>query len=174
MDSLYGAGVTDRVLLRRDLPARLGDGRAEARRDGRDLGAGVRRPPDLLRRDRLRLPHRRPRAVRRHPHLRDRDGGHRLARRRRRHRRRLRPRAEAAEALAKAAPLLAAIGAGSRLRRRAGGARGALAAPGPLRLAAQPVPRPDPAAGVFETILVAELGAGRAGRAPRAPRSGGA
>jgi para-aminobenzoate synthetase / 4-amino-4-deoxychorismate lyase len=65
------------------------------------------------------------------------------------------PAAEAAEALAKAAPLLAAIGAEPA-------AVGEPPAPGtpstplplPPRLAAHPVPRPDPQAGVFETILV--------------------
>ncbi|WP_445148956.1 aminodeoxychorismate synthase component I [Baekduia sp. Peel2402] len=59
------------------------------------------------------------------------------------------PAAEAAEALAKARPLLAAIGAEPPTWSAA-----AAASPTPLRLAAHPVPRPDPAAGVFETILV--------------------
>jgi para-aminobenzoate synthetase / 4-amino-4-deoxychorismate lyase len=77
------------------------------------------------------------------------------------------PAAEAAEALAKAAPLLAAIGA-EPIVRSAPRAAEAPAAPGapaaaeapaaplplPPRLAARPVPRPDPHAGVFETILV--------------------
>jgi para-aminobenzoate synthetase / 4-amino-4-deoxychorismate lyase len=85
------------------------------------------------------------------------------------------PAAEAAEALAKAAPLLAAIGAvledededatiavdgesataadGGAVAR--GGAAGAARPPlVPPRLGARPVPRPDPAAGVLETILV--------------------
>jgi para-aminobenzoate synthetase/4-amino-4-deoxychorismate lyase len=61
------------------------------------------------------------------------------------------PAAEAAECLAKARPLLAAIGAA--LPDDAGG--GAAAAPGPARLGPRPVPRPDPSAGVFETILAA-------------------
>jgi para-aminobenzoate synthetase/4-amino-4-deoxychorismate lyase len=59
------------------------------------------------------------------------------------------PAAEAAEALAKARPLLAAIGA------ELAPLPGAEAIPLPPRLAAQPVPRPDPRGGVFETILVA-------------------
>ncbi|HEX2085451.1 MAG TPA: aminotransferase class IV, partial [Solirubrobacteraceae bacterium] len=58
------------------------------------------------------------------------------------------PRAEAAEAAAKAAPLLAAIGATLAPPRRR-----PRCAPAPLRLAPRPVPRPDPAAGVFETVL---------------------
>jgi len=88
------------------------------------------------------------------------------------------PAAEAAEALAKARPLLAAIGA--ELEGEGSGAAGGGAAatppsraahsraahsraahsrathplPIPPRLGAHPVPRPDPAAGVFETILV--------------------
>jgi para-aminobenzoate synthetase/4-amino-4-deoxychorismate lyase len=99
------------------------------------------------------------------------------------------PAAEAAEALAKAAPLLAAIGAEGPERDASAqdassrdgapspqGAEGApapsatagaavppsarpaprAAAPVPLRLAARPVARPDPAAGVFETILIAD------------------
>jgi para-aminobenzoate synthetase/4-amino-4-deoxychorismate lyase len=65
------------------------------------------------------------------------------------------PAAEAAEALAKAAPLLAAIGAEGPEGEAPPTAPRA-AAPVPLRLAARPVPRPDPAAGVFETILVAD------------------
>ncbi|HET6508466.1 MAG TPA: aminodeoxychorismate synthase component I [Baekduia sp.] len=72
------------------------------------------------------------------------------------------PAAEAAEALAKAAPLLAAIGAAAPDAAIAvapppgAGSRPLAAVPAPLRLAAQPVPRPDPDAGVFETILVAD------------------
>jgi para-aminobenzoate synthetase / 4-amino-4-deoxychorismate lyase len=65
------------------------------------------------------------------------------------------PAAEAAEALAKAAPLLRAIGAGPPEVEADVPGRPRSAAPVPLRLAARPVPRPDPAAGVFETILVA-------------------
>jgi len=57
---------------------------------------------------------------------------------------------EAREAAAKAAPLLAAIGAGPPpAAARAGGA--------PLRVARRgprPVPRPDPSAGLYETLLV--------------------
>jgi para-aminobenzoate synthetase/4-amino-4-deoxychorismate lyase len=60
------------------------------------------------------------------------------------------PAAEAAECLAKARPLLAAIGA----EPPDGDAAPAAAVPAPPRLGAHPVPRPDPAAGVFETILV--------------------
>src|SRR4051794_3503365 len=67
------------------------------------------------------------------------------------------PDAEAAECLAKAAPLLAAIGAepapDDASPSPAGGGA-AFAAPAPARLGPHPVPRPDPAAGVFETILV--------------------
>jgi para-aminobenzoate synthetase/4-amino-4-deoxychorismate lyase len=58
------------------------------------------------------------------------------------------PDGEAAEALAKAAPLLAAIGA-PPVQPRPGGS-----SPAPRRLHPRPVPRPDPAAGVFETVLV--------------------
>src|SRR3954452_11800566 len=58
------------------------------------------------------------------------------------------PDAEAAECLAKARPLLAAIGA------PAPGAVGRGGAPAPRRLGAKPVPRPDPASGVFESVLV--------------------
>jgi para-aminobenzoate synthetase/4-amino-4-deoxychorismate lyase len=67
------------------------------------------------------------------------------------------PAAEAAEALAKARPLLAAIGAevAGEAPARDDAPRVAPALR-PPRLAAHPVPRPDPAAGVFETILVAE------------------
>jgi para-aminobenzoate synthetase/4-amino-4-deoxychorismate lyase len=66
------------------------------------------------------------------------------------------PDAEAAEALAKARPLLAAIGAELAEGAAAGGAATGRGIPLPPRLAAQPVPRPDPLAGVFETILVAD------------------
>ena len=57
------------------------------------------------------------------------------------------PAGEAKEAATKAAPLLAAIGgrlAPPRTRPRR--------APAPLRLAPKPIPRPEPARGVFETI----------------------
>jgi para-aminobenzoate synthetase/4-amino-4-deoxychorismate lyase len=66
------------------------------------------------------------------------------------------PAAEAAECLAKARPLLAAIGA--QLDEPTGGVQPAAAAgvPLPLRLGAHPVPRPDRAQGVFETILVVD------------------
>ena len=92
------------------------------------------------------------------------------------------PDAEAAECLAKARPLLAAIGAtlevdgGTVGGGEAGGrdvdgggagsaggphaaaaaerAPGGLTAPIPRRLGVHPVPRPDPAAGIFETLLV--------------------
>lgn len=73
------------------------------------------------------------------------------------------PAAEAAEALAKAAPLLTAIGAEMAERDASPTARpapraprAAAAAPVPLRLAAHPVARPEPAGGVFETILLAD------------------
>jgi para-aminobenzoate synthetase/4-amino-4-deoxychorismate lyase len=67
------------------------------------------------------------------------------------------PAAEAAEALAKARPLLAAIGAELE-------DEGEAPIAGPLehrslvppRLGAHPVPRPDPVAGVLETILVVD------------------
>ncbi|MET0600517.1 MAG: aminodeoxychorismate synthase component I [Baekduia sp.] len=58
------------------------------------------------------------------------------------------PAAEAAEALAKARPLLAAIGG---VLEEDGGTRHPLVPP---RLGAHPVARPDPVAGVLETILV--------------------
>ncbi len=66
------------------------------------------------------------------------------------------PAAEAAEALTKARPLLAAIGAESALAElRRDDARSPLpAAPTPRRLGPRPLPRPDPTAGVFETLLV--------------------
>ena len=58
--------------------------------------------------------------------------------------------AEAREAAAKAAPLLAAIGAGPP-------PEGGAAAPArAARRGPKPVPRPDPAAGLYETILVAD------------------
>ncbi|HEX8083807.1 MAG TPA: chorismate-binding protein [Solirubrobacteraceae bacterium] len=57
------------------------------------------------------------------------------------------PAAEAREAATKAAPLLNAIGARLEPPRRR-----PHRAPAPLRLAPRPIPRPDPAAGVFETI----------------------
>ena len=75
----------------RDLPARLGDGRAEGRGPRRHPRAREHRPRGVHRRDRLRQPGRRPRAERRHPDLRDQRRPH-LARRRRRRRRGLRPR----------------------------------------------------------------------------------
>ncbi len=56
------------------------------------------------------------------------------------------PRAEVAECAVKAGPLLAAIGG------RLAPAPGAEAPPRPRRLAARPTPRPDPRAGVFETL----------------------
>ena len=57
---------------------------------------------------------------------------------------------EAREAAAKAAPLLAAIGAGAPPAPPAGGPPPRIARRGP-----RPVPRPDPAAGLYETLLVA-------------------
>ncbi len=59
------------------------------------------------------------------------------------------PADEARECMVKAAPLLAAIGGEAAEPEGAGAA-----ARGPLRLGPRPVPRPDPAAGVFETLLV--------------------
>jgi para-aminobenzoate synthetase/4-amino-4-deoxychorismate lyase len=69
------------------------------------------------------------------------------------------PAAEAAECLAKARPLLAAIG---------GVLEDATAGtgpppPAPLRLGTHPVPRPDPGAGIFETLLVRDGVAAAAG-----------
>jgi para-aminobenzoate synthetase/4-amino-4-deoxychorismate lyase len=70
------------------------------------------------------------------------------------------PVAEAAECLAKARPLLAAIGATLEVDEDGDGAAvpgargGRAAAPVPVRLGVHPVPRPDPARGVFETLLV--------------------
>jgi para-aminobenzoate synthetase / 4-amino-4-deoxychorismate lyase len=67
---------------------------------------------------------------------------------------------EAREAAAKAAPLLAAIGAQSppAPRTLTGSAcargRSPLADPGHVRRGPKPVPRPDPAAGLYETVLV--------------------
>jgi para-aminobenzoate synthetase/4-amino-4-deoxychorismate lyase len=60
------------------------------------------------------------------------------------------PHAEARECAIKAAPLLRAIGADAVLEHRRGDA------PTPVRLAPRPVPRPDAAAGVFETVLISE------------------
>ncbi len=70
------------------------------------------------------------------------------------------PDAEAAECLAKARPLLAAVGAA--LAEDEDAAVGD-AAP-PVRLGPRPVPRPDPSAGIFETLLVVD------GSAPEAER----
>jgi para-aminobenzoate synthetase/4-amino-4-deoxychorismate lyase len=61
------------------------------------------------------------------------------------------PAAEAAECTVKATPLLEAIG--GRFAAATPARRGV---PDLLRLGPRPVPRPDPAAGVFETILVHE------------------
>jgi para-aminobenzoate synthetase/4-amino-4-deoxychorismate lyase len=60
------------------------------------------------------------------------------------------PGGEAAEALDKARPLLDAIGGEIVAEGPATGP----AAPSPLRVGPRPVARPDPAAGVFETVLV--------------------
>jgi para-aminobenzoate synthetase/4-amino-4-deoxychorismate lyase len=60
--------------------------------------------------------------------------------------------AEAAECVTKAEPLLAAIN--GRLAEQPAGSR--TDAPVPVRLGPRPLPRPDPAAGVFETLLVAD------------------
>ncbi len=77
------------------------------------------------------------------------------------------PLAEADECVTKAAPLLSAIGARLAADRTAPGRAGApprqldrtapgrAGAPPPRRLAPRPVPRPDPVAGVFETLLIA-------------------
>ncbi|WP_228430695.1 bifunctional anthranilate synthase component I family protein/class IV aminotransferase [Baekduia soli] len=66
------------------------------------------------------------------------------------------PAEEAAECLAKARPLLAALGAGppAAVAVRDGTVGDAAAVPVPPRLGARPRRRPDPAAGVFETLLV--------------------
>jgi para-aminobenzoate synthetase/4-amino-4-deoxychorismate lyase len=61
------------------------------------------------------------------------------------------PLGEAAECAVKAGPLLAAIGARVALRDET-----ALTPPCPRRLGPTPVPRPDPRAGVFETLLIAD------------------
>jgi para-aminobenzoate synthetase/4-amino-4-deoxychorismate lyase len=63
------------------------------------------------------------------------------------------PSAEAAECATKAAPLLAAIGAS--LEHPARNAASRFPVPRPHRFGPRPVPRPDPAAGVFETLLIA-------------------
>lgn len=62
------------------------------------------------------------------------------------------PAAEAAECLVKAAPLLEAIGATIASPRSTGGL--AVRPPLPCRLGPRPTPRPEPGAGVFETLLV--------------------
>jgi para-aminobenzoate synthetase/4-amino-4-deoxychorismate lyase len=69
------------------------------------------------------------------------------------------PDAEAAECLAKARPLLAAIGAtlevdGELSATGAPNPGPAPQTPVPLRLGVRPAPRPDPARGIFETLLV--------------------
>jgi para-aminobenzoate synthetase / 4-amino-4-deoxychorismate lyase len=70
------------------------------------------------------------------------------------------PSAELAECVTKLEPLLAAIGGRLEVEARVGAADVAphdadrWATPLPARLAARPVPRPDPRAGVFETLLV--------------------
>jgi para-aminobenzoate synthetase/4-amino-4-deoxychorismate lyase len=64
------------------------------------------------------------------------------------------PAAEAAEALAKAAPLLAAVGAKGPTWDAPEETSAPSPIPAPPRLAAHPVPRPEPLAGVFETLLV--------------------
>ena len=151
----------------RDVPARLGHRRAEARRARRDRRAGVDRPRGLHGRDRLREPARRARAERRDPHVRGprrrgsgsaRAAGSSPTRR---------GRTEAREAAAKAAPLLAAIGAGPppAAPRRAARPAARSRARGP-----RPVPRPDPAAGLYETLLVARGEPQRPRRPPRAAR----
>jgi para-aminobenzoate synthetase/4-amino-4-deoxychorismate lyase len=61
------------------------------------------------------------------------------------------PLGEAAECAVKAGPLLAAIGA-----RAAVSDETSLTPPRPGRLGPKPVPRPDPRAGVFETMLIAD------------------
>jgi para-aminobenzoate synthetase/4-amino-4-deoxychorismate lyase len=60
------------------------------------------------------------------------------------------PSAETRECLTKAEPLLAAIGAALAPDAAGGGP------PRPPRVSPRPIPRPDPAAGVFETLLVAD------------------
>ena len=90
---------------------------------------------------------------------------------------------EAREAAAKAAPLLAAIGAEPPATRRPGArppaGRGARVARrggdvvGPPRVARRgpkPTPRPDPAAGLYETVLVTGGEPRRPRRPPRPPR----
>ena len=62
------------------------------------------------------------------------------------------PAAEAAEALVKAQPLLDAIGA----RLAEAGAPVGATVPVPRRLGPRPVPRPDPALGLFESIAVVD------------------
>ena len=135
----------------RDVPARLGHRRAQARRARRDRRARVDRPRGLHGRDRLRQPARRPGAERRDPHLR---GPRRadLARRGRRDRRRLGGGGRGARGGGQggAAPRRDRR---RRRRRRRASRRGRAA---PRRRAPRPVPRPDPAAGLYETILVAD------------------
>lgn len=63
------------------------------------------------------------------------------------------PLAETEECRTKAAPLLGAVG-GQLAGRQDPLAISPALAPAPLRLGAKPIPRPDPARGVFETILV--------------------
>jgi para-aminobenzoate synthetase/4-amino-4-deoxychorismate lyase len=72
------------------------------------------------------------------------------------------PAAERQECMTKAAPLLAAIGAefapasGDAAASSDPALTRTAAPPTPLRRAPRPIPRPDPRAGVFETVLVAD------------------
>lgn len=76
------------------------------------------------------------------------------------------PRAEALECLTKAQPLLRAIDVElpDEIREERGDRKTPLLPPRPLRFGSRPLPRPDPRAGVFETILVV------AGRVPHLNR----
>ena len=167
-------GVGDARPAARDVPARLGHRRAEARRARRDRRAGVDRPRGLHRRDRLREPARGPRAQRRDPHVR---GPRRadLARRRRRHRRRLGGGGRGARG-GREGRAAARRDRRRRRRRRRTGRTGAGPALRFVRRGPRPVPRPDPAAGLYETIRVVHGEAAGARRrtsrgSPRALRS---
>ena len=140
------AETGDSELLRAAFPL-VGDRRPEDPGDAGDLRARGDRPRVLHRRDRLLEPARRPRAQRRDPHL-EPERGPRLARGRGRDRRRLGARGGAARVHAQGRP-----------DHRRGRRPALLGEPAPratARVAAglALAERPDPARGVFETILV--------------------
>ena len=163
VSTVHGHAPTRRRRRRpaaRELPARLGDRRAEDPGDARDRRARGRRPRGVHGRARLREPGGGARAERGDPDARDARRAH-LDGRGRRDRGRLRGRARARGVLREGA-------AGDRGGGRAAD-RGAAREPRRRRSRALAggADRPDPALGVFETLLV--RGGVARGR-PRAPR----